>query len=127
MTNNGMWSWSSSGLVQCPFMEAVNDLVACEPFKNDLTETVTKGTGFNTMKAFNTLTPLKVIFGNSLFPANQTVYVRADLARDPTAKIQYEVEGRKVVFIPVKEIRLVKRFDPTDWQLTVNASAVPSK
>ena len=45
--------------VLTPPMEAVNDLIAVEPFKNDLTEVVQKGTGFNTMKGATTLTGCK--------------------------------------------------------------------
>jgi hypothetical protein len=97
-----------------PAVEAVNDQIAVEPFKNDLTEVVQKGTGFNTMKGATTLTGCRVVFGNKEYPAGQTVYVRAELAKDPIGKSVLDVEGTKVTFIPVKEIRLVKRYDP-NW------------
>jgi hypothetical protein len=97
-----------------PAIEAVNDQIAVEPFKNDLTEVVQKGTGFNTMKGATTLTGCKVVFGNKEYPAGQTVYVRAELAKDIIGKTVLDVEGTKVTFIPVKEIRLVKRYDP-NW------------
>jgi hypothetical protein len=91
-------------------MEAVNDQIAVEPFKNDLTETVQKGTGFNTMRGATTLTGCKVIYGNKDYPGGVTVYVRAELAKDPNSRV-VEVDGVKMVFIAIKEIRLVKRYD----------------
>ncbi len=104
------WGKLASGVV-LPYVEAMNDHIACEPFKNDLTDAVKKGTGFNTMKGLTTLTPLFVVFGNKDILAGQTVYVRADLAKEPASKQEFEVEGRKIVFIPLREVRLVKRFD----------------
>lgn len=101
-----------------PAIESVNDYLACEPFKQDVTDVVNKGTGFNTMKGFTTLTGLKVIFGNKDYPAGQTVYVRADLSKDVATKMQYDIDGQKIVLIPIKEIRLVKRFDPKSWGVT---------
>lgn len=113
------WSLYGNRYVYQPVVEAVNDYIACEPFKQDVTEVVNKGTGFNTMKGFTTLTGLKVVFGNKDFQSGQTVYVRADLSKDVAAKMQYDVEGQKIVLIPIKEIRLVKRYD-VSW-----ASATP--
>jgi hypothetical protein len=120
-------SWTSTGYVYYPVIEAANEHIACEPFKNDLTETVNKGTGFNTMKGLTTLTPLKVIFGNRDYPAGQTIYVRADLGKNQDARMQYDVEGQKVIFIPVKDIKLVKRFDPVSWGLNVPQSEAAAK
>jgi len=108
------WSSPSFGSIVTPAMEAVNDQIAVEPFKNDLTEVVQKGTGFNTMKGATTLTGCRVIYGNKDYPAGQTVYVRAELAKDIIGKSVLDVDGVKVTFIPVKEIRLVKRYDP-NW------------
>jgi hypothetical protein len=100
-------------------MEAANDLIAVEPFKNDLTEVVQKGTGFNTMKGATSLTGCKVVYGNKDYPAGVTVYVRAELAKEPGSK-PVEVEGAKVAFISVKEIRLVKRYTPPTYTVNIN-------
>lgn len=120
-------SWTSTGFIFRPVVEATNDHIACEPFKNDLTETVNKGTGFNTMKGLTTLTPLKVIFGNKDYPAGQTVYVRADLAKNEETKKQFDVEGQKVVFVATKDIKLVKRFDPGAWGFPTPQGEVATK
>lgn len=109
-----------------PPMEAVNDHIACEPFKNDLTEVVQKGTGFNTMKGATTLTGLKVIFGNKDYPAGQTIYVRAEMAKEGIGKTILEVEGVKVVFIPIKDIKLVKRY-PLQTSFAPNESVTYGK
>jgi hypothetical protein len=108
-----------------PAIEAVNDQIAVEPFKNDLTDVVQKGTGFNTMKGATTLTGCRVIYGNKDYPAGQTVYVRAELAKDPIGKSVLDVEGVKVTFIPVKEIKLVKRYDPNWNQSSVSYGKLP--
>ncbi len=90
--------------------EVLNDKVACEPFKTNAVEKNDSGRGFVTVKQKTTLTPLKVIFGTPNIPIGTIIYVRGDLCVDPAAKQEYEVEGQRVVFIPINEIKLIKRF-----------------
>jgi hypothetical protein len=118
-------AWSTHptySLIITPAIEAVNDQIAVEPFKNDLTDVVQRGTGFNTMKGATTLTGCKVVYGNKEYPAGVTVYVRAELAKEAIGKQVLDVEGAKVTFIPIKEIRLVKRYDP-NWRTAMSYSS----
>lgn len=105
-----------------PQYEAQNDLVAVEPFKTDAVEKEIKG-GFATAKQKVELKPLKVVFGTDKLPAGATVYVRGDLCVEADAKRVYEIDGQKVIFIKVSEVKLLKRYEQTQEELVAQLKA----
>ena len=90
-------------------IEAKNDFIAVEPFKTDAVEKAGVKTGFATVKQKTELTPLRVIFGNKDIEEGDVVYVRGDFCVEPDAKKVFEVGGQKVIFLPLREVKLVGR------------------
>jgi hypothetical protein len=88
----------------------MGEAIACEPFKTDAVVIENRGKGFATAKQKVTLEPVLVIFGNKEIPSGATVYVRGDFAMERDGRQVYEVEGRQVIFVPIKEVRLMKPY-----------------
>lgn len=125
-TKCNQWVYSSLGIHACstpsyyppyytpyfPLYEAMNDCIGVEPFKTDAVEKTSNKSGFVTAKQKTELAELKVVFGTDKIQAGQTVFVRGDLCVEGVAKQVFEVDGVKVIFIPLKEVKLVKRWTP---------------
>lgn len=90
-------------------IEAMNDKIACTPFPTTSVEKMNSGKGFATAKQTVALTALIVVYGNDKVPAGSTVFVRGDLCLDAEAKRTYEMEGTQIIFIPMSEIKIVKK------------------
>lgn len=89
--------------------ESQNDFIGVEPFKTDAVEKA-ENKGFATIKQKTQLTPLVVVFGKGDIYPGATVWVRGDFCVQPDAKAIYEIEGKQVIFIPFKEVKMVKRW-----------------
>jgi hypothetical protein len=98
--------------------QAVNDMVAVEPFPKSEAPTQVTKSGFTRDTRKGTLIPLRVVFGTTDFPENSTVYVKSDNAIHPWAKEVFELEGKTFVIIPKTAILLrtwAPYVSPTPW------------
>lgn len=106
-----------------PQYEAMNDLIGVEPFKTDAVEKTGVSKGFATAKQKTELAALTVLFGTEKIPVGSVVYVRGDLCVEPDSKKVYELDGHKVIFISVKEVKVVRHWDvgapKAAWNQTV--------
>lgn len=92
-------------------IEAMNDYVGTEPFPTDALQVAGQNKGFATAKQKTELTPLKVVIGTKDIPEGATVYVRGELCAEGESRKVYEFDGKKVIFIPKREIKFIKRYD----------------
>jgi hypothetical protein len=88
--------------------ETMGEMIALEPFKTTALERTDTKSGFTTAKQKVELTPLVVRFGTDKIKAGSTVFVRGDLCASADAKLIYDVDGTKVIFLPVREVKVVR-------------------
>jgi hypothetical protein len=102
-----------------PQYEAINGRIGVEPFTTDAVVKVGTKSAFATMGQKTQLTPLLVVFGTKEISSGWTVFVRGDLCSAVEAKQIFEIDGKSVIFLPVNEIKLVRKYQ------TVNLNPVP--
>jgi len=90
--------------------QAFGDRVACEPFTvKEVRSEVPTGSRMAKAISVNTLTPLKVIFGNEKILKGATVYVRSEDYTQPWAKRELALNDQKFILVPLNSIELVQR------------------
>jgi hypothetical protein len=104
--NGGHVSWYYT----YPQYEAINGRIGVEPFTTDAVVKVGTKSAFATMGQKTQLTPLVVVFGTKEISAGWTVFVPGDLCASQDAKKVYEIDGKSVIFLPVNEIKLVRKY-----------------
>ena len=91
-------------------MQTLNKEIACEPFKARSNE-VKVVKGFAESSTRDSLIPLKVVFDYKEGPwieAGSTVYVRAEMSLQSTAKKIYKVEAKEFILVPVSMIVMIE-------------------
>lgn len=84
-----------------------NGQIACEPIVKNTVEAEVKG-GFATVKNKAELIKLKVVFGCKDGPsAGNTIFILGDQVNLPWATTIFDVDGSKVILVPLTAVRLV--------------------
>ena len=51
---------------------------------------------------------MTVVFGTDKIPAGAMVFVPGDLCAGPDAKRVYEIDGKKCIFLSLREVKVVR-------------------
>lgn len=89
-------------------MESWNGDIACEPFPTASIEKEVK-TGFATAKQKVALTPLNVVFGTDKIPEGSMVYVPGDGCMEAWGKRVFEIEGKRIIMVPLSVVKIVRK------------------
>ncbi len=89
-------------------IEAANERLACEPFKDKSVKQ--KVTGHLVVpEQKHSITELKVVFGNEDIPAGASVWVNAAAYIKEWAKAEFTVDDKTFILVPLSEVLLIRK------------------
>lgn len=120
-----MSSWRN--YIPPPLYKAYNKFIATEPWPEDEQKPKAVATsGFAVVKNKAALKGLKVMVGNNEYVEGSTVFVRAELYTHGFAKEVFEVDGKRMILLPVEHILFARYGEPLPDTVSITHPKDPS-